>query len=106
MASGVIKNKGMVLGWPTWLSGTMTADEVVEHAKQGTIYIWGGWTNDTYIPITSAYNGWIFVLTSSNDSHNNYTLFMAIGTSSANQNDMYIYKYNIHKWVKYTGTAV
>lgn len=106
MAIGVINNKGNVLGWPSWLSGTMTADEVVEHAEQGTIHIWGGWTNDVYLPIPSSFNGWICVLTHANTANANYALFMAFGTSSANQTDMYIYKYNIHKWVKYTGTAV
>lgn len=106
MASGVIKNKGMVLGYPSWLSETMTADEVVEHAEKGTIHIWGGWMNDVYLPITSSFNGWICVLTHAITFHNNYALLMAFGTSNANQTDMYIYKYNIHKWVKYTGTAV
>lgn len=98
---------GIIRSAPPGITLTSTVADVLNGASPNFIYIWGGWLNPSYAPVSGS-KQWNFVLFRTVNSPLNYTQLIAICSNATTDTDtgMYIYNYSSSKWLKLTHTVL
>lgn len=108
MATGISsKPSGVIRGAPPGITTSSTVTDILNAAVPNFIYLWGGWANPAYAPLTDASHQWSFILfKTTGDAVLNYHELIAICNDNATtiSSGTFIYNYTSAKWLKIYGS--